>query len=93
MNFLIFTDFYGFFLNYFWFLKIKNDFKNDKKGVNIHAGHVDAMWYSGPRGSAMQAHASACVARRWHVGIIYIYIYIDHSRYSLVIIGRDLLTL
>ena len=57
MNFLIFRNFSGFFLNYFRFLKIKNDLKNDKKGVNIRAGHVDMTWHLGPRGSATRAPA------------------------------------
>ena len=50
-------------------------------GAFIARVHVDATWHSGPRGSATQTRASACVALRWHL-YIYFFIYSGYSTYK-----------
>ena len=50
---------------------------------------MDVTWHSGPRGSTTRAHPVP--TRRCDICIIYIYM--GYSTYSLLIIGRGLLTL
>ena len=51
MNFLVYRDFSGFFLNYFRFLKIKIILKKAKKGGIFARDTRKAMWqrHAGPR--------------------------------------------
>ena len=51
--------------------------KNAKSGFISARVHVDAMWHSGPHGSATRAHAA--LTRKMRCAIIYIYIYILYS--------------
>ena len=38
--------------------------KEEKGGIFFSRTHVGATWHARPRGRAMLAHVSACVARR-----------------------------
>ena len=67
MNFIFLGICSGFLLIYFLFKLIKINLKKCKKKVLTARGHVDAMWHSGPRGSATRAHAA------YSMNIIYYY--------------------
>ena len=98
MNFLIFRDFFRFFLEFSEFifdLNLLKTIKNDKKGVYFRAGPT---WVR--RG--MQGHVAEprgpTRAPAWSGGDTWHYLYLivliyGYSTYSLPIIERELLTL
>ena len=71
-----FYNLYEFFWNLYEFISIFKRFKliknKAKIGAFIARTHVDATWQARPRGRATRTHASACVAHRWHIYLIFI---------------------